>query len=173
MHAADKFAGEIGLPLRQFVTIYWYATDTGKLTAETFRQAMKRLVQWVRDQGAETAYVYVHENPMGQWGDVIPNTHFLIHRPQKISRAAFTAAIERSFKAHDGGALVQPRTIGGRPDHRLQYMGKAARQKDCRTKKGDRKRGGQGTINFKRSGASQNIGKTARARAGRLTSKKQ
>lgn len=159
---ADNYANQIGLPLNRFVSVAWLLTGSGQLDAEVWQIALKRISQWVRDQSGKMAFVYTHENPVSTLGDEKPNSHILVHLPKHISTTAFSRQVEKAFEALDGGVDVQPRTFGKNPDTRLQYMTKGASQQTCWAHGGRRKKGGQGIIEIKRCGTSQNIGRAAR-----------
>ena len=159
---ADDYANQIGLPLNRFVTVAWLLTNSGNLCAPIWQRGLKRLQQWVRDRGGKSAFVYVHENPTSSLGDEKPNTHILVHLPNHISKTAFSRQVETAFEAFDGGVDIQPRTVGDNPDRRLQYMTKGAHQSTCWAYGGKRQKGGQGVIQIKRCGTSQNIGRSAR-----------
>ena len=163
LHQADTFAAEIGLPLNRFLSIAWRLTDAGRLDVEAFRCGMKRMCQWLRDNRAEPAWVYTHENPVSIYGDDRPNTHLLLHLPRRIRRCDFDAMLPGWFGAWDGGVKPEPRTHPGYvgPD-RLLYMAKGAHYLTCRKYGGYRLPGGQGVVTVKRSGTSQNIGWAAR-----------
>lgn len=164
LHAAEKYTEKIGLPLNRFITITWLLTEHGKLCAEKFQHGMKNMYQWFRYKGVETAWLYVHENPKSPLDDDKPNTHIMLHLPRKINRSQFAAMLEKWFGALDGGIKSEPRTRSGYQgqDTRLQYMTKGADFLTCRRHGGHRSKGGQGTVPFKRSGTSQNIGLKAR-----------
>lgn len=152
LHDADAVASQLGLPLNVFVTVYYGATFPGEAAmASTFQTAMKRMGQWLRDNGARFAWCFVHENP----GDLKPNSHVLVHVPRGLRRA-FTAKANDWFQALDGGVKVDPRNSAGKgTDTRLQYMTKGADDFTCRRYGGRRAKGGQGPIPFKRAGVAQ------------------
>ena len=152
LHEADAVASQLGLPLNTFVTIYYAATFPGEAAmASTFSTAMKRMGQWLRDNGARFAWCFVHENP----GDLKPNSHVLVHVPRGLRRA-FSAKANDWFQALDGGVKVDPRNCAGKgSDMRLQYMAKGADDFTCRRYGGRRAKGGQGPIPFKRAGVAQ------------------
>lgn len=135
-----------------FVTVYYAATFPGEAAmASTFSTAMKRMGQWLRDNGARFAWCFVHENP----GDLKPNSHVLVHVPRGLRRA-FTAKANDWFQALDGGVKVDPRNCAGSgTDTRLQYMCKGSDDFTCRRYGGRRAKGGQGPIPFKRAGVAQ------------------
>lgn len=150
LHAADGSAKQRGWPLNVFLTIYYGATFPGEAAmASTFKQAMKRMGQWLSDNGSRFAFVYVHENP----GDTKPNSHLLVHVPTKLRRRFKTRAPDW-FDALDGGVRVEPRHKSGR-DTRLQYMAKGADYVTCRRYGGTRAKGGQGPVSIKRAGVAQ------------------
>lgn len=155
LHDADAVASQLGLPLNTFLTVCYGATFPGEAAmASTFKRAMKRMGQWLRDNGVPFAFVYVHENP----GDEKPNSHVLVHVPAHLIRA-FKAKAGDWFDALDGGVKVDPRNDAQRRakglDTRLQYMTKGAPFLTCRRYGGHRARGGQGPIHFKRAGVAQ------------------
>lgn len=155
LHKADMVAAQIGLPLNTFVTVNYHGTfPGGAAMAPTFKRAMKRMGQWLRDNGVRFAFVYVHENP----DDAKPNSHILVHVPAKLIRA-FEAKAATWFDALDGGVKVEPRNDAKRHAKglgtRLQYMTKGADDFTCRRYGGRRARGGQGPIAFKRAGVAQ------------------
>jgi len=151
LHVADARASQLGFPLNAFITIFWEATFPGSASMpSTFRRGMKRMAQWLRDNGARFAFVYVHENP----GDVKLNSHLLVHVPKRLRRA-FDAKASDWFDALDGGVKVEPRNDGKRAAGRLAYMAKGADDFTCRRYGGRRARGGQGPIIIKRSGVAQ------------------
>lgn len=155
LHAADAVALQLGLPLNTFLTVYWEATSPGGAAmASTFRLGMKRMAQWLRDNGVQPAFVYVHENP----GDAKPNSHVLVHVPAKLNRA-FKAKAGDWFQALDGGVQVDPRNDAQRRAKglgtRLQYMAKGAPDPVCRVYGGRRAAGGQGPVSIKRAGVAQ------------------
>lgn len=161
LHEADAVATKLGLPLNLFVTVYYGATFPGEAAmAATFRKAMKRMCQWLRDHGILIAYCYTHENP----DDAKPNSHVLVHVPAKLHRA-FKAKIGGWFDALDGGVRVDPRNDARRHAKglgtRLQYMTKGADYLTCRRYGGYRAKGGQGPIPFKRAGVAQLLRKAA------------
>jgi len=159
---ADRYAERVGLPLNRFITVSWLLTSTGRLSANAWQRGLKRICQWIRDRDGKIAFVYTHENPTSAAGDDIPNTHILAHLSKHISKTAFARQVETAFDALDGGVDVQPRVIGDNDDTRLNYMIKGASQQTCWAYDGRRKRGGQGIIEIKRCGTSQNIGRAAR-----------
>jgi hypothetical protein len=159
LHQADAVASQLGLPLNAFASLYWEATFPGAAAmASTFKLGMKRMGQWLRDNGVRFAYVYVHENP----DDAKPNSHVLVHVPAKLIRA-FKAKCPDWFDALDGGVKVDPRNDAQRRAKglgtRLQYMAKGADDFTCRIYGGRRARGGQGPIPFKRAGVAQLLSK--------------
>ena len=122
--------------------------------ASTFKLAMRRMVQWLRDKGIPAAYCYVHENPFGER----PNSHILIHLPPQL-RGAFSERASIWFQALDGGVHVDlrkdaQRLAKGLPG-RLQYMSKGADFLTCRRYGGHRSTGGQGPVSIKRAGVSE------------------
>lgn len=152
LHEADAVASQLSLPLNVFVTVYYAATFPGEAAmASTFSTAMKRMGQWLRDNGVRFAWCFVHENP----GDLKPNSHVLVHVPRGLRRA-FAAKANDWFQALDGGVKVDPRNCAGKgTDTRLQYMAKGADDFTCRRYGGRRAKGGQGPIPFKRAGVAQ------------------
>ena len=157
LHDADAVATQLGFPLNIFVTANYHGTFAGGAAmATTFRKAMKRMVQWLRDNGVPVAYVFVHENP----NDAKPNTHILLHLPaSRRLRSIFRQRINGWFDALDGGVKVEARNDAGRLAKgigtRLQYMAKGADYLTCRRYRGYRAKGGQGPIPFKRAGVSE------------------
>lgn len=162
-HPAAAHASKISAPLNTFVTVTWGATEYGDITAEAFQSSCKPLCQWLRDNGAPVAYIYVHENPTTVAGDAKPNTHLLLHVPSRLTRA-FNAKLDDWFRAiMDGAVKSDPRTSRGYKGlDRLQYMAKGADYCTARQYGGYRKPGGQGIITFKRSGVSQSLNWKAR-----------
>ena len=161
LHNADAVAKQLGLPLDVFVTVNYHGTfPGGPAMASTFRTALKRMCQWLRDHNAPVAWVYTHENPQ----DEKPNTHLLVHVPTRLRRA-FKAKVSDWFQALDGGVKVDPRNDNQRKAKgfgtRLQYMAKGADYLTCRRYEGRRARGGQGPISFKRAGVAQLLRKAA------------
>ncbi len=147
--------GLLGFPLNTFVTIFWEATSPSSASMpSTFRRGLKRMAQWLRDNGTRSAFVYVHENPHG----AKLNSHLLVHVPKHLRRA-FDAKAPDWFDALDGGVKVQPRNDDKRAAKslgtRLAYMCKGADDFTCRRYGGRRARGGQGPITVKRAGVSQ------------------
>jgi len=168
LHLADAHASRIGAPLNSFITVAWLLTATGYLDAAAFKRGTKRMGQWLRDKGSQTAWLYVHENPVSKLGDAIPNTHLLVHVPSK-HKAAFKAKLPGWFGANaDGAVKADPRMKANYfgPDKRLSYMAKGADDFTCRRYGGRRKPGGQGVVWSKRSGVSQNISWKARNKDG-------
>lgn len=166
LHLADAFATEIELPLNRFITVSWLLTDTGCLDSAVFQRGMKRMCQWLRDKGVTPTWLYVHENPLSDFGDEKPNTHILLHLSRHIRRCDFDAMLFVWFGAVDGGVKSELRTHPGYfgPD-RLLYMAKGADFLTCRRYGGYRSKGGQGSVAIKRSGTSQNIATAARSKA--------
>lgn len=160
---ADAHASAIGQPLNMFLTVSWLLTDATSINTIEFGRGLRAMSQWLRNRGVSPTWLYVHENPVSDFGDDKPNTHILLNLPRKISRAKFSLMLHRWFSAFDGGVDLRPRTMPGYigPD-RLPYMCKGAPQTVCFKHGWRRKRGGQGTITIKRSGTSQNIGPSAR-----------
>jgi hypothetical protein len=155
LHQADAVAFQLGLPLETFITVNYHATfPGGAAMASTFKKAMKRMGQWLRDNGVCFAYIYVHENP----DDAKPNSHLLVHVPLRLRRA-FKDKAGEWFDALDGGVQVEPRNDAKRrakgQSTRLQYMAKGAPDPICRIYGGRRAAGGQGPITLKRSGVAQ------------------
>ena len=155
LHQADAVASALGLPLNTFATVNYHGTfPGGAAMASTFRLGVKRMCQWLRDNGTRAAYVYTHENP----GDERPNSHLLVHVPAHLRRA-FKAKAGAWFDALDGGVKVDPRNDTQRraKGHgtRLAYMCKGADDLTCRRYGGRRAKGGQGPITFKRAGVAQ------------------
>ena len=155
LHEADAVASQLGLPLNTFVTVFYAATFAGSAAmALTFAKAMKRMGQWLRDNGVRFAWCFVHENP----ADLKPNSHVLVHVPPRLL-PTFKARAGEWFDALDGGAKVEARNdtqrlAKGLPG-RLQYMAKGADDFTCRRYGGRRAKGGQGPIPFKRAGVAQ------------------
>lgn len=159
LYDADAVAWRLGLPLNTFLTACYGATFPGETAmASTFKRAMKRMGQWLRDNGVPVAFIYVHENP----GDEKPNSHVLVHVPAQLIDA-FVAKAGDWFDALDGGVKVDPRNDAQRRAKglgtRLQYMSKGAPFLVCRDYEGHRARGGQGPIHFKRAGVAQLLSK--------------
>jgi hypothetical protein len=159
LHDADVMAAQLGVPLNTFVTVNYHGTfPGGSAMASTFKKAMKRMCQWLRDHGVPVAWLYVHENP----DDAKPNTHILVHVPPKLIRT-FKARADEWFDALDGGVKVDPRNDAQRRAKglgtRLQYMSKGADDFTCRRFGGRRARGGQGPIGIKRAGVAQLLSK--------------
>ena len=160
---ADAHASAIGQPLNMFLTVSWLLTDANILDGRAFGLGLRAMCQWLRNHGVSPTWLYVHENPVSDFGDDKPNTHILLHLPRKVSRAEFRLMLHRWFSAFDGGVDLRPRTMPGYVGlDRLPYMCKGAPQKVCWKHGWRRKRGGQGTITIKRCGTSQNIGRSAR-----------
>ena len=156
LHAADEAAKQARMPLNQFVTVNWLLSEHGKLCPQAFGRCRNRMVQWLRDKGAKVAWAYVHENPLSDMGDAMPNTHLLVHCPQRLQKM-FRAKLPDWFdEAADGATHCRGR---GNPhrDKTLQYMSKGADRFTCKRNGGFRKEGGQGTITCKRSGFSQSL----------------
>lgn len=148
---ADKLATAHGVPLNTFISIYWGATFDGEAhMPRNFRRGVKRMSQWLRDNGIKVAWVYVHENP----GDMKLNSHLLAHVPVRL-RKCFSELASSWFGALDGGVRVERRCNPEKKDIRLQYISKGAHHLVCRKYEGRRAKGGQGTIPIKRSGASK------------------
>lgn len=162
LHLANAHAIQIGAPLDTFVTIAWLLTQCGQLEAHVFQLGMKRMCQWLKDNRSPVAWTYVHENPLSIYGDEKPNTHILLHVPQRL-RCAFKAKLGGWFDALDGGVKGEPRTYRNYsgPD-RLQYMCKGADFWICKNFGGHRSIRGQGIVSIKRSGVSQNLNRKAR-----------
>lgn len=155
LHQADAVASSLGLPLNTFTTVNYHGTfPGGSAMASTFRLGIKRMCQWLRDNGTRAAYVYVHENP----SDEKPNSHLLVHVPAHLRRA-FKAKSGAWFDALDGGVKVDPRNDAQRRAKgigtRLAYMCKGADDLTARRYGGRRAKGGQGPVAFKRAGVAQ------------------
>ena len=155
LHEADAVASQLGLPLNAFLTVNYHGTFAGSAAMRaTFALGMKRMCQWLRNNGVPAAYVYTHENP----GDEKPNSHVLVHVPPRILIALKKRAGEW-FDALDGGVQVDPRNDTQRrakgQGTRLAYMCKGADDFTCRRYGGRRAKGGQGPITFKRAGVAQ------------------
>ena len=155
LYDADEIAARIGLPLNTFITINYHGTFAGGASMPvTFKRGMKRMGQWLRDNGVKFAFVYTHENPE----DEKPNSHLLVHVPANL-RHAFKAKAGDWFDALDGGVKVDPRNDAQRQARgqgtRLQYMTKGGPYAVCRIYGGYRAKGGQGPIKFKRAGVAQ------------------
>lgn len=151
LHVADTNAQRLGVPLNSFITVSWGATFDGEAhMPRNFRRGVKRMSQWLRDNGIKVAWLYVHENP----GDLRLNSHLLAHVPVRL-RKCFGELAPIWFGAMDGGVRVEPRCYPGKKDTRLQYLAKGADDFTCRRYRGRRKKGGQGTIAIKRSGVSK------------------
>ena len=155
LHEADAVASQLGLHLNAFLTVYYAATFAGSAAMPaTFAKAVKRMGQWLRNNGVPAAYVYVHENP----GDTKPNSHFLVHVPPRLL-PAFKARAGEWFDALDGGVKVDPRNDTQRRAKglgtRLAYMCKGADDITARRYGGRRAKGGQGPVAFKRAGVAQ------------------
>lgn len=151
LHVADTNAGRLGVPLNTFITISWGATFDGEAhMPRNFRRGVKRMSQWLRDNGIKVAWLYVHENP----GDMRLNSHLLAHVPVSL-RKCFCELAPVWFGTMDSGIRVEPRCYPGIRDTRLQYLSKGADDFTCRRYGGRRAKGGQGTINIKRAGVSK------------------
>jgi DNA-binding XRE family transcriptional regulator len=145
----------MGFGLNWFATINWLDTSVGSDDfSEAFQLGCKRMGQWFRDQGGgyPVIYIYAHENPDG----IKPNTHILLHLPTGLIKR-FVAQLGGWFCALNDAAIdIQPSMKAGHTrDERLLYMIKGAHHCVCKAYGGHRKRGGQGPINFKRSGVCQ------------------
>ena len=142
---ADAIADRLGLGMNWFMTIT-------PLIISTFQIGLRRAGQWLRDHGVPFVYIYVHENPGGER----PHSHLLIYVPQRFIKA-FVAHAGGWFEAeNETDVRVEPRTMPGwSRKTRLLYMVKGAHHCVCKAYGGHRKRGGQGSINFKRSGVCQ------------------
>lgn len=171
LHEADAVATQIGAPLDTFVTVNYHGTFAGGAAmASTFKTGLKRMCQWLRDNGIPVAYSYVHENPQ----DEKPNSHLLVHLPaNKRLRWKFRSNAAAWFNALDGGVKVEARNDADRLAKglgtRLKYMGKGAPDLVCRLYEGRRARGGQGPISFKRAGVSQLLRRSAFPMASQVT----
>lgn len=155
LHEADMVTKQLGFPLELFVTINYHGTfPGGAAMASTFKAGLKRMCQWLRDNGLPIAWVYAHENPH----DEKPNTHLLVHVPPRLRRA-FKAKVGNWFHALDGGVKAEARNDASRRARglgtRLNYMHKGADDLTCRRHGGRRAKGGQGPIPFKRAGVAQ------------------
>ena len=155
---ADYFARYSGLPLNTFVTVSWQNTREGSADIQRrFQKAIKAMGEWLRRRNCPATWIFVHENPNNSQ----PNCHMLVHVPGG-HLGSFEEMTQKWFDAVEGGVLI--RTRNGPQDRCLSYMVKGT---DWITahRYGANARN-QGVIDFKRSGWTQNLGVTARGRAG-------
>jgi DNA-binding XRE family transcriptional regulator len=145
LHHADAIADSLGLGMDWFVTIT-------PLHISTFQIGLKRAGQWLRDHGHPFVYIYVHENP----GGYRPHTHLLIHIPLGLIKPFVARMADWFAGTNETDIRVEPRTmLGWSRAIRVRYMTKGARYLACAAYEGHRKKGGQGPIEFKRSGVCQ------------------
>jgi hypothetical protein len=142
---ADATADSLGLGMNLFMTVT-------PLIISAFQIGLRRAGQWLSDNGVAFVYIYVHENPGGER----PHSHLLIHVPQRLIKAFVSHAGGWFGAANETDVRVEPRTMPGwSRRRRLQYLVKGAHHCVCKAHGGHRKKGGQGPIEFKRSGVCQ------------------
>jgi hypothetical protein len=165
LRSAAATAWQIGLPLNRHVTIHWQRQGVPDAKGAAATGAFLRMVRdWLRKQGAATAWVWVRENGPAKGAHV----HIALHIPPGVPWRFGSARrwIERiSGRRYVPRAILTTRVAGHvnaplvSPDHYavnlaglLTYMTKDA--------------SGGGTVVGKRCGHSQNLGRAALARRG-------
>lgn len=163
---ATQFAAFIGLPLNRFVTINWEAAglpDSCRATGSF----LKSVADWLRRNGATTAYVWVQErgHRVGQ------HVHILLHVPPRLvrrfsrrQRGWLTAA---GAKLHKG--FIKSRPVGRSYGHSTtpsweDYHLNLRRVASYLVKEAPVVVGGRGStsvVRGKRCSTSQNIGVAA------------
>lgn len=196
LKSAVDFAKSVGLPLVAHCTIHWVGTDEaddadGALFAE-FRGTLSR---WLRYRGVPFAAMWMREKKSGGMAEV-EHAHLLFHLPATWLRGArlvvLRGEVDGNAELLDLQASIyrMVRRIAGRPEdwavtlkiptdggnlgpyngraydglYLLKGGGKSAWRLFPRIRKDWRKP--QGLIFGKRGGATQNLGPTARERAG-------
>jgi hypothetical protein len=190
------FAASIGMPLTAHCIIHWVGTDAGDdPTGELFAQVREALSLWLRRRGVPFAAVWSRDKLSGGQAEV-EHGHLLFHLPDAWLKGAklvsvngglqggvellqLEAALSRIVRGCAGwldhyAVKLKIPTDGGNPGpyngrsydglYLLKGGGKQAWKLFPRIKREWRKP--QGVIFGKRCGCTQNLGRTARGRAG-------
>jgi hypothetical protein len=194
LKSAVDFAASIGTPLVAHLIVHWVGTDAGDdPNGELFAQIRERLALWLRRRGVPFAAIWGREKLSGGQAEV-EHAHLLFHLPDAWLKGAklvsvsggveggvellqLEAALSRIVKGCAGrlehyAVKLKIPTDGGSPgpyngrsyDYPLKGGGKQAWKLFPRIKREWRKP--QGVIFGKRCGCTQNLGPTARRRAG-------
>ena len=163
---AFHFSELIGLPLQSPATIVWSKTRHGHGDVpQAFIRFKERTHHWLARLGVPWAAVFAHEN--GQRHGL--HTHLLLHLPGLLHEpfaAEFFGWVGGKRKA----AVQMGNSSGNGPRGWLRYISKAINpdDHDCRIVAKQYgivpSEAGQGWLNFKRAGTTENIGWAARAR---------
>ncbi|MBX9614905.1 MAG: hypothetical protein K2X25_04880 [Caulobacteraceae bacterium] len=175
--AAVAFAETLGLPLSRFTTIHWERAGLrdGARATTAFKKELTRLAA---RRGYTLAFVWVRENGPGK-GD---HVHILWHGPAPEDWPDLESCLRRAMKAAGAANINGVRrtlsvgrslraALAGGADYLANlgavsgYMVKGASPEAMRTLGLDRSEPG-GVVIGKRCGVSENIGETARTRAG-------
>ena len=158
---ALAFADEIGFRLNVSIDINWLlfgGTTDDKTRIARFQE---RLSKWCSRQGFPLTLIWVRE--IGRYGD--PNAHILMHVPPWLMEGEdFQAVLERALEPeggpnHDKAIFIQP---ADRPRGKLVYMLKGLRPDEA--EQFGVRTSFQGSIQGKRCGCTENIGRSARRR---------
>jgi hypothetical protein len=196
LKSAVDFAVSIGTPLTAHCIIHWVGTDAGNdPNGELFAQVRERLALWLRRRGVPFAAVWSREKLSGGQAEV-EHAHLLFHLPDawlkrakligvtggvqgRVELLQLEAALCRIVRGCAGwldhyAVKLKIPTDGGNPGpyngrsydglYLLKGGGKRAWKLFPRIKREWRKP--QGVIFGKRCGCTQNLGPTARRRAG-------
>ncbi len=151
--AASAFASGIGKLLNCFLTIKFSEIEP---PLQAFRAGTKRLSQWHRHWGGALHWIYVWE-AMGGF-----HVHALVHVPRGLWQD-FIQATTRAFAGHN--CLHKHRSAGSSA---MAYLCKGTDLQTHRTLKSNSRvyAKAQGRIVWARCGVTENIGKSARLKAG-------
>ena len=151
--AANAFASGSGKPLNCFLTIKFSEIEA---PLQAFRDGTKRLSQWHRYWGGALHWIYVWEATGGF------HVHALIHVPRGLWQD-FVQATTRAFAGHN--VLHKHRSAG---PSAMAYLCKGTDWQTHRILKNTSRIyvKSQGRIAWARCGVSENIGKSARLKAG-------
>jgi hypothetical protein len=151
--AADAFASGIGKRLNCFLTLKFSEIDA---PLQAFRAGTKRLSQWHRHWGGALHWIYVWEATGGF------HVHALVNVPRGLLQD-FMQATTRAFAGHN--LLLTHRSAG---PSAMAYLCKGTDLQTHYALKSTSRiyAKAQGRIGWTRCGVSENIGKSARLKAG-------
>ena len=177
---AHAFARCIGKPFNAKLTIAWMLTSrfTEEGWASIQTKVLDETTKWLRRQGIRTAYAWVRERAAGRG----PHTHIALHlgkTPFRIksalrnhlnqkydfSRAGLHLSMGKTgshTEAMQAGILLY--LLKGFDHAAFRYNG--TKTENIGVRLGIDHRGQQGTVVIKRAGSSQNVGMSARKKAG-------
>lgn len=169
------FAREIGTPLTAHLSIHWGGTSTaddpdGKLLAK-FREGLDKWLQRQEIPGGLTA-IWIRErqrNKRAHSRSEVTHAHVLLHLPDRYKRngpwrEALMRTVERLVDRQGEGNL-HDRTFPENPDGKYFLKGATpAAWREWHVPERWQSRRGEGVIEGKRCGTTENIGPAARRR---------